>query len=306
MSSSFLYVVMRSARIKVDQTDTWYHCYNRVAGTSLDRPFRDADKEQFVRILKRVCLLYGVRVVAYQVMSNHYHLLVHAPEGMLSPEEVCRRYRVFHRGRKVIEPDTPLCRQWQQRARDISWFMRHLQQLFTMWYNRSRPLRRRGSLWADRFKHTILEGGAAVWACWKYIENNPVRAGMVEQVGEYRFCSYGAWRQCGVHPFEDNVIALVLPMMGLCRMDDLRNMMASALDVRGPLFRAGRMECEISCHMRHWVDGLVIGSELFVRGIMAAHHARATTRRISHHSAQDSPLACWRRLRMSAQASSRH
>jgi hypothetical protein len=34
--------------------------------------------------------------------------------------------------------------------------MRHLQHLFTAWYNRTRPLRRRGSLWADRFKHTIL------------------------------------------------------------------------------------------------------------------------------------------------------
>jgi REP element-mobilizing transposase RayT len=305
MRSSFLYVGMRSARIKADQTDTWYHCYNRVAGTSRDRPFRDADKEQFVRILNRVCLLYGVRVVAYQVMSNHYHLLVHAPEGMLSPEEMCRRYRAFHRGRKVIEPDTLLCWQWQQRARDISWFMRHLQQLFTMWYNRSRPLRRRGSLWADRFKHTILEGGAAVWACWKYIENNPVRAGMVERVGDYRFCSYGVWRQCGVHPFEDTVIALVLPMLGVSRLDDLKNMMASALDVGAQVDEEARTGGGISCHMRHWVDGLVIGSELFVRGIMAAHHSRASTRRISHHVTHDPPLTCWRRLRISSQVSSR-
>lgn len=137
---------MRTARIKVDETDTWYHCYNRTAGTSSDRPFRDPDKEQFVRILKRVSLLYGVRIVAYQVMSHHYHLLVHAPKEMFTPEEMCRRYRAFHRGRKTLEPDSPACLKWRQRTRDISWFMRHLQQLFTSWFNRSRIIRRRGSL----------------------------------------------------------------------------------------------------------------------------------------------------------------
>lgn len=131
---------MRAARIKVDQADTWYHCFNRAVGTSEDRPFGNVEKEQFVRFLRRVSLLYGVRVIAYQVMSNHFHLLVHAPAALPSEEEICRRYRIFHRGKKTLKPGTPECAKWQKRSRDISWFMRHLQQLFTMWYNPTRDI----------------------------------------------------------------------------------------------------------------------------------------------------------------------
>ncbi len=289
-SCSLLCVDMRNARIKIDQADTWYHCYNRCAGTSRDRPFRDADKEQFIRILGRVSLLYGVRVVAYQVMSNHYHLLIHAPRDTFSPEEMCQRYQAFHRGRRTMEPDSPHCQVWMKRARDISWFMRHLQQLFTSWFNRSRPLRRRGSVWADRFKHTILEGESSVWACWTYIENNPVRAGMVKHAGHYRFCSYGSWKITGKHPFGDHLKELVLPMLGLHHLDDLWTMITSALGMDEP-------ELAISRRVRMWVDGLVIGSELFVRSVMMAYHPRAATRRIQDSASADPPLCCWRRLR---------
>ena len=70
---------MRHNRIKPDDRDTWHHCFNRISGTSLDLPFTDADKEQFIRILKRVSLLYTVKVVSFEVMSNHFHLLIQAP-----------------------------------------------------------------------------------------------------------------------------------------------------------------------------------------------------------------------------------
>jgi hypothetical protein len=236
-------------------------------------------------------------VVAYQVMSNHYHLLVHAPQNCCSLAEVCRRYEAFHRGRKVLDPESSLCRQWQERMRDISWFMRHLQQLFTTWYNRSRPVRRRGSLWADRFKHTILEGGQAVWACWKYIENNPVRAGMVEHAGDYRFCTFGVWRQSGRHPFAAEATELLVPMLGFAELDHVMQVLAEALNEQMPTHEDAGLSREISRRVRYWVDGLVIGSDLFIREVMTAHHPRAAIRRILHDSKQDPPLACWRRLR---------
>jgi len=287
---------MRAARIKVDETDTWYHCYNRTAGTSKDRPFRDAEKEQFVRILRRVSLLYGVRIVAYQVMSNHYHLLVHAPKEIMPVEEICRRYRAFHRGKKLLEPDSIMCRKWQERTRDISWFMRHAQQLFTCWYNRSRSIRRRGSLWADRFKHTILEG-SAVWSCWKYIENNPVRARMVNHAGFYRFCSYGYWCQTGRHPFPENAASLALPILGVGSLEEVFGLLTAQLAEEHSFYERSVFG-KISHRVRYWVDGLVIGSELFVRGVMANHHPCSDTRRIMTQSEVDPPLACWRRLRV--------
>jgi hypothetical protein len=41
-------------------------------GTRADRPFGDAEKEVFVRLLKRLAAFYSVRVVSYTFMSNHY------------------------------------------------------------------------------------------------------------------------------------------------------------------------------------------------------------------------------------------
>ena len=64
---------MRQARQKPDYQDTWHHCYNRTVGTRADRPFGDAEKEMFVRLLKRLAAFYSVRVVSYTFMSNHYN-----------------------------------------------------------------------------------------------------------------------------------------------------------------------------------------------------------------------------------------
>ena len=49
---------MRHPRLKPAYQDTWHHCYSRAAGTATDRPFDEADKEQFVRILHRVAKFY--------------------------------------------------------------------------------------------------------------------------------------------------------------------------------------------------------------------------------------------------------
>ena len=294
---------MRQARIKVDEHNTWYHCYNRVAGTRQDLPFGDREKEQFVRILHRVSILYAVRVVAYQVMSNHFHILVYAPTDMPEAGEMCQRYKSFHRGRRTIEPDSPACCIWQARSRDISWFMRHLQQLFTVWYNQTRPIRRRGSLWADRFKHSLLESGAAVWNCWAYIENNPVRAGIVEQAGDYRFGSHGAWMQSGRHPFGNNVKEVALPMLHACfgirRLSELQeemNRLLTPMEGSQQTPTTGVLQRRV----RYWTQGLVIGSQLYLMQVMRRYR---TAEEVSRHKSVglqeigQPELHAWRRLR---------
>lgn len=263
---------LRTSRLKVRDRDGWYHCYNRAVGLAGERPFGRVEKAKFVRLLMRVSRLYAIEAVAYQVLGNHYHLLLYAPAVQPSEQEVCRRYAAFHGGRRTLCPGSALCREWQKRMVDISWFMRHLQQLFSMWYNNTRSQRRRGSVWADRFKNTLLEDGPAVWHCWKYIENNPVRAGLVTSAARYRFGSHGVWFQKGRHPFEDNLRRRMLPllagMLGVKHVDEACWKLDEVLAGR-PDSREAATGFSLSVHrrMRYWTDGLIIGSESFLRDV---------------------------------------
>ena len=312
---------MRQPRLKPDYRDTWHHTYNHTVGTTEDRPLGDADKEQFVNILHRVAGLYTVQIAAYQVMSNHWHLLLRTPEAVPSEEETIRRFTAFHNGKRTLLPGSRLCEEWQKRLRDVSWCMRHLQHLYTAWYNRTRPLRRKGTLWAGRFKNTVLEMGQPLWACWAYIERNPVRAGMVADPADYRFCSYGVWAQTGRHPFEDSLREALLPSLpeGLSNLTpkELRAALAerfarqAAEDAGGTQAQAeaaaatSKPSFTLSAtrRVRHWVDGLVIGSELFVLETM--RRVRTEQEVTRHRLTQAAPpapdaalICCWRRLRV--------
>ena len=161
---------MRHLRIKPTETDTIMHVYNRISGTSGEFPFGNPEKEQFQRRLKQLNKFYVIDVLASQVMGNHYHILFHIPSEIPSNEEAAARYFRFYDGKRKIDPDSPECDLLAAKLRDVSEFIRELQQPFTRWFNRTRPVRRHGSLWGGRFKNTILENGLAVWDCWKYIK----------------------------------------------------------------------------------------------------------------------------------------
>ena len=76
-----------------------------------------------------------------------------------------------------------------KRMHNLSEFMKTLLQRFTRWFNRTHH--RTGTLWEDRFKSVIVEGGTAARTMAAYIDLNPVRAGMVEDPADYRWSSYG-------------------------------------------------------------------------------------------------------------------
>ena len=51
---------------------------------------------------------------------------------------------------------------------------------------------RTGTLWEGRYKSSLVDSERYVMACYRYIELNPVRAGMVETPEAYRWSSFGA------------------------------------------------------------------------------------------------------------------
>ena len=66
--------------------------------------------------------------------------------------------------------------------------MKHLGQRYVQYVNRT--YKRSGTLWEGRFRSCLSQSEEYVLACYRYIELNPVRAGMVMRPQDYRWTSY--------------------------------------------------------------------------------------------------------------------
>lgn len=70
----------------------------------------------------------------------------------------------------------------------VSTLMQSLGRRYVQYFNHS--YRRTGTLWEGRFLACHVHADAYLLKCMRYIELNPVRAGMVEQPGDYRWSSF--------------------------------------------------------------------------------------------------------------------
>ena len=183
-----------------------YHVYNRI----IEKKFRlqgEDEREKFRTLMRMYERFSGCRVLSYCIMSNHFHILLEVPpmpENGLSDEEFAWRLGALYKPGRVKEimtqlaefrkcdspePAKQLIESYTYRMHDLSEFMKGLMTRFTMWFNRRHD--RKGTLWEQRFKSVIVEGGTAARVMAAYIDLNPVRAGIVEDPAEYRFSSYG-------------------------------------------------------------------------------------------------------------------
>lgn len=83
--------------------------------------------------------------------------------------------------------------EWRQRMLgrmlSLTAFMKTLKQRFTQWYNKRTG--RKGTMWEGRYKSVIVEDEQrALRTMSAYIDLNPVRAGLVSDPGDYRWCGY--------------------------------------------------------------------------------------------------------------------
>ena len=283
---------MRMARIRYDREMSYYHLMNRVAGEAGHYPFGPAEKEKLFQLALEVSRFHSLDLLSVTIMGNHWHVVCAAPADPPSREEVMANWRSA-RAPGLPEPnweDPKTVAKLAARMRDISCFAKELQQRFTRWYNRTRPSRRRGGLWADRFHSVLLEKDTALWDCLTYVEMNPVRAGLAESPGDYRFCSWGRMSGSGTHPFAANLVRHLRQHLGdqAATWSDDRvmaelaaNLARIAAGERGEdsetIFaaeaeaRTGRdpFLLTVRRRVRYWSDGALIGSELFVREMAA-------------------------------------
>jgi len=117
--------------------------------------FTEDDYLFFLSCLDKAAKRYRCGIHAYVLMTNHFHLLLTA------------------------ELETGL-----------SLFMKLLEQRYVQYVNRN--YRRSGSLWDGRFRSSLVQSERYVLACYRYIELNPVRAGIVKHPIEYRWSSYSS------------------------------------------------------------------------------------------------------------------
>ncbi len=206
---------MRKARWLVDwkksaEKPVIYHTISRV----VDRRFVFGEREceAFRMYLRMYENFSGCRVLAYCVMSNHFHLLLEVPpmkEEGLSDEELLQRLSALYseafvaavaaellEAKKMVadgvaadERVAEIHARFTYRMHNLSEFMKGLLIRFTRWFNRTHS--RTGTLWEERFKSVIVESGTAARTMAAYIDLNPVRAGMVSDPADYRWSSYG-------------------------------------------------------------------------------------------------------------------
>jgi putative transposase len=113
----------------------------------------DGDRLFFRSSLKSACDRYGVTLHGYVLMSNHVHLLATGAEPVSIP------------------------RTMQQVGRQYVWY-------FNSRYART------GTLWEGRYRATLVDTDGYLLMCHRYIDNNPIRAGIVAHPAEYPWSSY--------------------------------------------------------------------------------------------------------------------
>ncbi|HWP71607.1 MAG TPA: transposase [Gemmatimonadaceae bacterium] len=115
----------------------------------------EADYAVFREWVALACNRRGCLVHAYVFMTNHVHLLM-----------------------------TPAT------ADGTGAVMQSVGRRYVHYFNRKYG--RTGTLWEGRYRATLIDSEQYLLTCYRYIELNPVRAGLVANPGQYRWSSYGA------------------------------------------------------------------------------------------------------------------
>ena len=139
--------------LRIEFPGALYHITSR--GNEKKHIFQDTkDRDSFIEILTLVIERFDWICHAYVLMGNHYHLLIETPKGNLS------------RG------------------------MRQLNSIYSQKFNRKN--KRVGHLFEGRFKSILIEKEPYLLELSRYIALNPIRAGLVENPGEWKWSSYRA------------------------------------------------------------------------------------------------------------------
>ena len=129
--------------LRIEYADAWYHIMNR--GRRSESIFIEKrDYSGFIRLLKDTSGMWNLRIAAYCLMPNHYHILVQTPDA------------------------------------NISRCMRHIDGVYTQRFNRFYQCD--GPLFRGRYKSILIDADQYLLQLVRYIHRNPIKIGLTDQL----------------------------------------------------------------------------------------------------------------------------
>jgi putative transposase len=323
-----------------------YHVMSRTCGGEV--LFDEVEREALRRVIWRMAEFSGIKVVTYCVMGNHFHLLAEVPHR----ETWLQRFNGAHGESRLFDHlRTLYSRAYLELLRDeladlrtrgmavlaeqrldalkkrfcnLSLFVKEVKERFSRWFNKRRG--RRGTLWMDRFKSVLVEGkGEALRTMAAYIDLNPVRAGLVKDPKDYRWCGYAealggsrraqrglckaqgkpvdGWKSAGAAAAYRCLLHAEGREVKDAQNEKVVTRGVTAQSARSVLAEKGKLSPAelVRLRVRYFIDGLALGSREFVEAIFQAQREqfgprrRQGARRIAE---SDSPFYTLRQLRL--------
>jgi putative transposase len=153
--SLYRYVYNRSMprQSRIDVADRYYHCINR-SNARLKINYAREDLVLFMRVLFDAQEIFGTNIIAFVVMNNHFHLVIKT------------RY-----------------------DKEMSLFMRWLTFVHTQRWHKLHDTLGTGHLYQGRYKSFVIKDQKHLETVIRYVERNPLTAGFVENVLDWKYSS---------------------------------------------------------------------------------------------------------------------
>ncbi len=142
---------------RIDLGDYCYHIINR-ANARLPIFFKEEDYTLFESVLEEAQKKFGMRILAYILMPNHFHLVL-----------------------------------YPKNDGDLGKFMQWLTLTHTQRWHQEKNTKGTGHLYQGRYKSFIIEKDNHLLSVIRYIERNALRAKLVKKAENWKFCSL--WRK---------------------------------------------------------------------------------------------------------------
>jgi putative transposase len=301
-----------------------YHVMSRTCGGEVF--FDDVEKEALRRVIWRMAEFSGIKVVTYCLMGNHFHLLAEVPhrdtwlqrfDGPTGEAKLLEQLSILYsrtyvgllrdelsdlrtRGMAVLAEQK--LDAVKKRFCDLSLFVKEVKERFSRWFNKRHG--RRGTLWMDRFKSVLVEGkGETLRTMAAYIDLNPVRAGLVKDPKDYRWCGYAealggsrraqrglckalskpvdGWKSAGAAEAYRCLLHAEGREVRDAQNERVVERGVSVESARAVLAAHGKLSPAelVRLRVRYFSDGVVLGSKEFVEGIFTAQREQFSPKR---------------------------